>query len=183
MPPPNKFSEDQLCSIGFKKGTDGVWRKEGSAPPNPPSGADPEQPKDKPKRRKRTPSKTAPVRRLVAIVTVRTVRPRDYDALLFGTSVGRQGDLYSFWHSSGRSDPGLNIALYTNIDTDAILDDLRQAISPEERDELYVEFVEIIEDETPAVFLFSPDFTYITDSSIQNNNLGILNNASDRFVS
>ena len=81
MPPPNKFSEDQLCSIGFKKGTDGVWRKEGSAPPNPPSGTDPEQPKDKPKRRKRTPSKTAPVRRLVAIVTVRTVRPRDYDGL------------------------------------------------------------------------------------------------------
>ena len=110
------------------------------------------------------------------------IRPRDYDALLFGTSIGRHGDLYSFWHSSGRSDPGLNIALYTNIDTDAIVEDLRQAISPEERTELYKKFVEIIEDDTPAVFLFSPDFTYITDSSIQNNRLGILNNASDRFA-
>lgn len=110
------------------------------------------------------------------------IRAREYEALLFGTSVGRQGDLYSFWHSSGRNDPGLNIALYTNIDVDAIVEDLRQAISPEEREELYSRFYETITTETPAAFLFSPDFTYITSDNIQNNTLGILNNQSERFA-
>ena len=39
------------------------------------------------------------------------IRPRDYEALLFGEIVGRNPDLYSFWHSTQRLDPGLNIAL------------------------------------------------------------------------
>ena len=73
--------EELLRGNGYAPGADGIWRKKGSAPPHPPSRPDPKPPKDKPKRRKRTPSKAAPVRRLVAIITVRTVRPRDYDGL------------------------------------------------------------------------------------------------------
>ncbi len=39
------------------------------------------------------------------------IRPRKYDALLFGEIIGRDLDLYPFWHSSARVSPGLNIAL------------------------------------------------------------------------
>src|SRR3989344_734327 len=42
------------------------------------------------------------------------LRPRNYDAVLFGEVVGRTLDLFAFWHSSQRNDPGLNLALYTN---------------------------------------------------------------------
>jgi peptide/nickel transport system substrate-binding protein len=41
------------------------------------------------------------------------IRPREFDALLFGQIVQRDSDLYAFWHSSQRSDPGLNIAQYS----------------------------------------------------------------------
>jgi hypothetical protein len=42
------------------------------------------------------------------------IRPRKYDALLFGEVVGRELDLFAFWDSSQRNDPGLNIAMYAN---------------------------------------------------------------------
>ena len=32
------------------------------------------------------------------------IRPRKYDALLFGEIVGRDTDLFAFWHSSQRND-------------------------------------------------------------------------------
>jgi hypothetical protein len=49
------------------------------------------------------------------------IRPRKYDALLFGEVIGRELDLFAFWHSSQRNDPGLNIALYANSTADKIL--------------------------------------------------------------
>ena len=38
------------------------------------------------------------------------IKTRKYDALLFGEFVGKDLDLYAFWHSSQRNDPGQNIA-------------------------------------------------------------------------
>ena len=72
---------DLLRSKGFEKGPDGIWRKKGSACSDSSGGPDPKPAKNKPKRRKRVPSKAKPVCRTVAIVTVRTVRSRDYDGL------------------------------------------------------------------------------------------------------
>ncbi|MDD5318911.1 MAG: ABC transporter substrate-binding protein, partial [Candidatus Pacebacteria bacterium] len=53
------------------------------------------------------------------------IRPRNYDALLFGTAIGRDMDLFAFWDSSQRNDPGLNIALYANPKVDKLLEDAR----------------------------------------------------------
>ena len=39
------------------------------------------------------------------------IRPRNYDALLFGEIINQESDLYAFWHSSQRKDPGLNVRL------------------------------------------------------------------------
>src|SRR3989338_4936909 len=49
------------------------------------------------------------------------IRPRKYDALLFGTIINRESDLFAFWHSSQRKDPGLNVAMYTNAKIDKII--------------------------------------------------------------
>ena len=70
-----------LRGKGFESGPDGIWRKEGSACGDSSSGPDSKPAKDKQKRRKRVQSKAKPVCRTIAIVTVRTVRPRDYDGL------------------------------------------------------------------------------------------------------
>ena len=76
-----KVTEDFLRSKGFTKGPDGSWGKEGSSPANPAGRADPQPDKKQPKHRPKPQRKAAPTCRTVAIVTVRTVRPRDYDGL------------------------------------------------------------------------------------------------------
>ena len=39
------------------------------------------------------------------------IRPRKYDVLLFGQIINHESDLFAFWHSSQRKDPGLNVAM------------------------------------------------------------------------
>lgn len=94
------------------------------------------------------------------------IRPRKYDALLFGEVVGRDPDPFVFWHSSQRNDPGLNIAMYTNITVDKLLEKARTISNEEERKEIYGQFQEEIEKDVPAVFLYSPYFIYIAPQSL-----------------
>ena len=70
------------------------------------------------------------------------IRPRKYDALLFGEIVGREPDPFAFWHSSQRNDPGLNVALYANIKVDKILEETRTIEDNIKRGEKYREFQE-----------------------------------------
>jgi len=109
------------------------------------------------------------------------IRPRKYDALLFGEIVGRDSDLFAFWHSSQRNDPGLNIALYTNSATDKALEDMRRISDPEKRDSAYTKFLAEISDDTPAVFLYAPEFTYVFPKNVRGVSLGTITVPSDRF--
>ncbi len=110
------------------------------------------------------------------------IRPRKYDALLYGTVVGMDPDPYAFWHSSQRFDPGLNIALYANIVTDKILETARTAQGRDKRLEMYKSFEEQVKKDTPAVFLYSPDFIYVLPTRLQGVNLSGMNLPSERFT-
>ncbi len=110
------------------------------------------------------------------------IRPRNYDALLFGEIVGRELDLYAFWHSSQMNDPGLNIALYANIATDKLLEDARQIANREERLEKYSMFEDEIYSDSPSVFLYSPDFIYIINKKINGVNVGSVTIPGERFL-
>ncbi len=116
-------------------------------------------------------------------LTQTVIRPRKYDALLFGTVVGRELDFFSFWHSSQRNDPGLNVALYANITTDALLSEARQTGSREKRAEIYQKFAEEIDEETPAIFLYVPTYTYARASKVQNVSLSGIARGSERLSS
>ena len=94
------------------------------------------------------------------------IRPRDYQALLFGIDLGRSVDLYPFWHSSQKDDPGLNVSLYTNITTDKLLEKARTTQDATERVESLRSFEEEIQSEMPAIFLYSPTFTYVVKNGI-----------------
>lgn len=109
------------------------------------------------------------------------IRTRKYDALLFGEVVGSEGDLYPFWHSSQRNDPGLNVALYANITTDKLLEEIRGAGNKEIIKQKREQVVEEIKKDTPAVFLFSPDFVYVPATKIQNISLKPISFPNDRF--
>ena len=110
------------------------------------------------------------------------IRPRSYDALFFGEIVGRDLDLFAFWHSSQRNDPGLNVALYTNIKADKLLENARTLSTLEERLKKYKEFAQEVEKDTPAVFVYSPDFIYVVPREMQGVDLRPVTIPSDRFL-
>jgi len=110
------------------------------------------------------------------------IRPRAYDSLLFGEIVGRDLDLFAFWHSSQRNDPGLNIALYANITVDKLLEDIRSSSDRREKMDKYQELEEEISNDVPAIFLYSPDFIYATPEKIKDLKLGIVTTPSERFL-
>lgn len=115
-------------------------------------------------------------------LTQSVIRPREYEALLFGTAVGRELDLFSFWHASQRNDPGLNVALYANITTDALLEDIRTTTNEDVREEALIQFSEEVQNDTPAVFLFVPNFVYTISQKIDNLNLVGLTDPHERFA-
>ena len=110
------------------------------------------------------------------------IRPRKYDALLFGEIIGRDFDLYPFWHSSQRNDPGLNIAMYANIKADKLLEEMRATTDTAVKKEKYHAFADLISEDVPAVFTYSPDFIYLVPNKIKNLKLGSAVTPSERFM-
>jgi len=110
------------------------------------------------------------------------IRPRKYEALLFGQVIGHNWDLFPFWHSSQRLDPGLNIALYTNKKVDKLLDEIRSAYKTEPIDEKYQALAEEINNDLPAIFLYSPDFLYLVPSDLKGINLPKTTSNAGRFA-
>jgi len=109
------------------------------------------------------------------------LRPRNYQALLFGEVLSADPDPFAFWHSTQKKDPGLNIAFYDNKDADKLLQDARQTINPEERTEKYAEFQKILIDDAPAVFLYSPIYLYPVNKNIKGIEIEKLAQPSYRF--
>lgn len=110
------------------------------------------------------------------------LRPRDYEAILFGEVVGRDADLFAFWHSSQRNDPGLNLALYANSKADAFLSEARATTEKQARDALYSHFADLVTADMPAAFLYSPEFLYILPSELQGVRIGALTTPAERFL-
>jgi peptide/nickel transport system substrate-binding protein len=109
------------------------------------------------------------------------IRPRKFDALLFGEIIGHDMDLYSFWHSSQRNDPGLNVAMYTNVKADKLLEDGRVTSNKDEQNEIYNKFSNIVKDEVPVIFLYSPDFIYVKPKNVSGIVLPTITTPTERF--
>jgi peptide/nickel transport system substrate-binding protein len=110
------------------------------------------------------------------------LRPRAYDAVLFGEVVGRELDLFAFWHSSQRNDPGLNLSLYANTKADTLLSQARATTDKTQRNELYGEFAEVVEEDRPAIFLYAPAFLYVVPRGLEGIGLATLTTPSERFL-
>lgn len=109
------------------------------------------------------------------------IRPRKYDALLFGQIINNESDLFAFWHSSQRKDPGLNVAMYTNSKVDNILEEAFITTDKDERIKKYAQFEDEIEKDMPAVFLYSPNFIYVVDEDLKGLSIDHVISPSARF--
>jgi len=110
------------------------------------------------------------------------IKPRNFTALLYGEVVGADPDPYPFWHSSQIGANGLNITDYANKDVDALLEDARLTSDTEARKEKYKKFQEIIAEEIPAIFLYSPTYTYVQSKKVKGFDVRNILIPRDRFV-
>jgi len=110
------------------------------------------------------------------------IQTRSYDALLFGEIIGQDPDLFSFWHSSQITDPGLNLSAYQNKNLDELLERMRQSFNEEQR----MNDMKIVQDiffkDKPALFLYNPFYLYILPKTVKGNNIQYANLPSEKFA-
>ncbi len=114
---------------------------------------------------------------------VETVKNRDFESLIYGESVGGDPDVYAFWHSSQVGSRGLNLAGYNNPEVDKLLADARETTDRSERQVKYQKFQEILTDDLPVIFLYSPSYTYIQNKKVKGFNGNMVIEPADRFAS
>lgn len=110
------------------------------------------------------------------------IRKRDFQMLLFGQVMKHDTDLFAFWHSSQRTDPGLNIVNYLNTKVDTLLE---KALVETDRD-VRIELYEQVNKElatAPVIFLYSPQTSYFTKDSVGGISMPPASGHADRFAS
>ena len=109
------------------------------------------------------------------------IKPRNYEILLFGEVLGAVPDPFPFWHSSQAKDPGLNLAGYENKECDKLLEEARQTLQEAVTKESLEKFQNLLIEDVPAIFLYSPDYLYIVSSEIKGIDTKIITDPSKRF--
>ncbi|MEK7637474.1 MAG: peptide ABC transporter substrate-binding protein [Patescibacteria group bacterium] len=103
------------------------------------------------------------------------IRPRQYDALLFGQISNPDGDPYSLWHSSQQRDAGFALAVAFIKKVDQALAAARTATDAKTHDDALRDFQAIIADEVPAIILVQSEYLYAHQPSLR----GLV---GDRFI-
>jgi len=109
------------------------------------------------------------------------IKSRDFEILLYGEAVGGDPDVYAFWHSSQIGAKGLNLSGYNNPAADKLLVEARTTTNLAERISKYQKFQEIVTGDLPAIFLYSPTYTYVQNNSVKGFSGTMIIEPSDRF--
>lgn len=118
----------------------------------------------------------------VSQIQTDVIRPRNFDALFYGQAVGADPDPYAFWHSSQIGADGFNIANFNNKEVDELLEDARVISDMTQRQEKYNKFQEIITENIPAVFMYSPTYTYVQSNNLKGFEVNYVLYPSNRFA-
>lgn len=114
-----------------------------------------------------------------------TIAFHNFDALLFGVSLGTDPDLFAYWHSSQadpRSANRLNFSEYKSGTADASLEGGRARLDPPLRVAKYRSFLEAWRNDAPGVALYQPRFLYISSGDIYNFEPRVMNAPTDRYT-
>ncbi len=107
-----------------------------------------------------------------------TIRPREFQALLFGIMFTDILNPFPLWHSTRVEDPGLNLIGYKNEQADALLEKI---ITGEEKEESLLELQEVIMEDAPGIFLYNPHLIYSVSERVKGIQEGLITNPSKRF--
>ncbi len=109
------------------------------------------------------------------------IKARNFEALFYGQLVGGDPDIYAFWHSSQVGERGLNISNYQNEEVDKLLLESRGGLAFEDRLNNYYRFQEIITEDVPVIFLYTPTYTYVQSKKLKGFNGQAIIEPADRF--
>lgn len=113
-----------------------------------------------------------------------TVSSHNYDALLTTISIGADPDIFAFWHSSqidARSKSRLNFSEYKSQVADSALEAGRSRSDPAVRAQKYKTFLEIWNQDSPALALYQPNYTFIVRPPFDGFNNERLPSPIDRY--
>lgn len=114
-----------------------------------------------------------------------TLAFHNYDALLYGITVGNDPDVYVYWHSSQadiRSSNRLNFSEFNSRVVDNSLEAGRSRLDATLRAAKYVPFLDTWREEAPAIALYQPRYLYITRDIVYGFEPTRFNNPVDRFA-
>ncbi len=113
----------------------------------------------------------------------RAVTSHEYDALLYGISIGVDPDVFVYWHSS-QNDPRsnrLNFAEYKAKAADEGLEAGRTRVDNGLRAVKYRPFLQAWQRDTPALGLYQPRILYVTHGTVYGLKEHTINQDTDRF--
>lgn len=109
------------------------------------------------------------------------IKTRNYQMIMFGNILKSNPDIFSFWHSSERFYPGFNLAVYENKKVDALIESIRKDLNTETRIANLKKLQEIMLNDTPAIFLFSPKYIYVSSKNLKGFDKSLIETRSNRF--
>jgi len=109
------------------------------------------------------------------------IKSRNYEILLYAVIVGSDPDLYPFWHSNQINYPGLNLSKFSNTKADKLIENARATDETEEQNKFFKKFQDIINEEIPAIFLYTPTYTFVAENSIKGISDTRIFSPSDRY--
>jgi peptide/nickel transport system substrate-binding protein len=108
----------------------------------------------------------------------------DYDAVLYGISIGVDPDVFVYWDSSQadiRSANRLNLSEYKNTTADAALESGRTRLNPALRAVKYKPFLQAWQQDNPALGLYQPRSLYLTYGTVSGLTDQTINTPTDRL--
>jgi peptide/nickel transport system substrate-binding protein len=110
------------------------------------------------------------------------LQTRDFQAVLVELLLSGDPDPYPLWHQTQIND-GQNYGGWDNREASETLEQARYLTDREERKSYYDHFQRVFVEETPALIIAYPTYTYAIDKSVHNVQIGPMVNPSERFRS
>jgi len=113
----------------------------------------------------------------------RAIASHDYEALLYGISIGADPDVFVYWDSS-QNDPRtaqLNFSHFSSKVADASLEGARTRSDPALRTVKYKPFLQAWQQDSPALGLYQPHYNYVTHGTLYGLAAHTINSDIDRY--
>ena len=109
------------------------------------------------------------------------IRTKEFSAVLYAYDIDKGNNIYDSWHTDGKN----NIIQYSNKVVDLLIEQVFNISDDNAKKLLYNEINEEILKDSPAIFLYSPNFLYLTSKFVKNINIDeklLIDDRKERYI-